>query len=223
MPNEWLLAWNQFNIMGIDYSINLYYPIEQLDAVLLKLPSIASIDAGASTAIELPNGRCISLPFNNGLKSSVVQLKSPGSSITLDTTIIFDVDDPIRDFIRQNNWEKLLTRSRKQIPIAYGASEAIGYIYLHITLGHKNAEMAFTAAASNMSKLFVNSESIHNKFIDFMESTKGLLGLIDIEKSHYLLLANPKKEVRPASVEIETEVNPYFDLDLLIEDCLQQI
>jgi hypothetical protein len=215
MPNEWLLAWNQFNIMGIDYSINLYYPIEQLDAVLLKLPSIASIDAGASTAIELPNGRCISLPFNNGLKSSVVQLKSPGSSITLDTTIIFDVDDPIRDFIRQNNWEKLLTRSRKQIPI--------GYIYLHITLGHKNSEVAFTAATSDMSRLFVNSESIHNKFVDFMKSTNGLFGLIDIEKSRYLLLTNPKKEIRPAIAEIETEVNPYFDIDLLVEDCLQQI
>jgi hypothetical protein len=193
----------------------LYYPIEQLEAVLLKLSSIAAIDAGASTSVELPNSRCISLPFTSSYKNSSVQLKSLGSLITLDTTLVFDVDDPIRDFIRENNWEHRLTRSRKQIPI--------GYIYLHITLGHKNAEMAFTAATSNMSRLFVNSESIHNKFIDFMESPRRLLGLIDIEKSHYLLLTNPKKEIKPASAEVETEVNPYFDIDLLIEDCLQQI
>jgi hypothetical protein len=199
--------------MGIDYSVNLYYSIEQLEAVLLKLPSIASIDAGAITSVELPNGRCISLPFTSSYQNSSVQLKSLGASITLDTTIVFDVDDSIRDFIRQNNWEHRLTRSRKQIPI--------GRIYLHITLGHQNAEMAFTAATSDMSRLFVTSEAIHNKFIDFMESTNGILGLIDVEKSYYLLLTNPKKEIRPASVEIETEVNPYFDIDLLIEDSLQ--
>jgi hypothetical protein len=215
MRSERLLVWNQINIMGIDYSINLYYPIEQLEAVLLKLPSIASITTGANTSIEIPTGQCISVPFTSGFKNSSVQLKSLGSSITLDTTIIFDVDDPIRDFIRQHSWEKLFTRSRRQIPI--------GYIYLNIILGHENVEVSFIAATSDMSRLFVNSESIHHKFIDFMKSTNGLLGLIDIEKSHYLLLTNPEKEIRPASVSIETETNPYYDIDFFIADCLQQI
>jgi hypothetical protein len=213
--DDWLIFWNQLKLMGIDYSVNLYYPIEQLEAVLLKLPSIAAIEHGAITSVELPNGRCISLPFTSSFKNLSVQLKSPGSAVTLDTTLVFDVDDPIRDFIRQNNWEHRLSHSRKQIPI--------GYIDLHVTLGNKNAEMAFTAAVSDMSRLFVSSESIHNKFTDFMESTNGVLGLIDIEKSHYLLLTNPKKEIRPAKVEVKTEVNPYFDIDLLIENSLQQI
>lgn len=201
--------------MGIDYSINLYYPIELLEAVLLKLPAIAYITAGANTEIELPNGRCISLPFTSTSKDAPVQLKSIGSSITLDTSLMFDIDDPIWDYIRQGYSEDHLNQYRKQIPI--------GCIYLHIYMGNKNIEMAFTAAVSDMSRLFVNSKSIHNKFINFMRSTNGLFGLIDIEEGYFLLLTNPQKEVWPAGYEIETEFEPYYDIDLLIEGCLQQI
>jgi hypothetical protein len=45
--------------MEIEYNIKLYYRIERLENVLLKLPAIADSVEGVLCTIELPNGRCV--------------------------------------------------------------------------------------------------------------------------------------------------------------------
>ena len=201
--------------MGVDYSICLYYELDRLEHTLVKLLEIAKFDRQVSTEIELSNGRKIFLPFTTNCQSKSVVLRSGWAGVSFDTTIVFPIDAAIQDYIREHHLQHLLDRARKKI--------AIGYIYLMITAGTKYVELRFTAAVSSMSMLYLNSEAVRDRFIDFMDSTHGLCGVIDIEKSHYLSLIDPQRKIYPISSELETEFYPYYDIDLFTIEVLNLI
>jgi hypothetical protein len=52
--------------MEIEYNVKLYYRIERLEDVLLKLPTLADPIEGALCTIALPNDRCVHVPFTAG-------------------------------------------------------------------------------------------------------------------------------------------------------------
>ena len=135
--------------------------------------------------------------------------------MSFDTTIVFPIDAAIQDFIREHHLEHLLDRARKKI--------GIGCIYLMITAGTKYVELRFTAAVSLMSRLYLNSDAVRDRFIDFMDSTQGLCGIIDIEKSYYLSSIDPQREIYPILSELETEFYPYYDIDLFTIELLNLI
>jgi hypothetical protein len=183
--------------MGIRYSINLYYRIDRLEYVLLKLSTIADLEPGAVTTIELPNNHHISLPFTSGFKNSSLKLCSRSAGIELDTCLFFAIDDPIRDFIRAHKWEHKLNRRRNRI--------SIGYIYLSIQAGESYVKLSFTAATSCMSRLFIESEEIQSQFIKLMNSTDSLFGAIDIEQDNYLLLTDLSRKIARPDIDEEIE------------------
>ncbi len=199
--------------MGSCYSINLYYRIDLIEDVLLKLPMIADLADGAATMIELPNHHSISLPFTSGFKNSSLKLCSRSTGIELDTCLFFRIDDPIRDFIRVHKWEHKLNRRRNRI--------SIGYIYLSIQAGSTYVKLSFIGATSCMSKLFVESEAIQSQFIYFMNSTDSLFGAIDIEQDDYLLLTDLSTKIANPVINEEIGFEPYYDIDLFVTEYLQ--
>jgi hypothetical protein len=219
--------------MGIDYSIKLYYRIERLEAVLLTFLSIAAPIAGALTTIELPNHRSISVPFNSGLQNRSLRLRSQDWEIMLDTRIVFAVDLSILAYLQACGIENEIVRGflENNRSVNY---VSIGYIYLKIRAGYNYVELSFTTETSHLSKLFSDSGAIQAKFIDFMNETDGLFGILDLERDDYLLLTDLARKIdRPTpEMEIKTETAwdiPYYeedivyDIDLFVVACLQQI
>lgn len=201
--------------MGLRYSINLYYRIEQLEDVLMKIPTIAEIEDGAMTKIELPNSHSISLPFTSNFRNDLLVLQGQKIGVELDTILIFTVDDSIRDYVRACNFEDKIDRQMNCVPI--------GNIYLNIRAGYNYVELAFRAATSQMSKLFLESAAIHYRFIEFMNLTDGSLGIIDIGEDYDLLLTEPEKKLIHTLVDLEIDADPYDDVDLFVATYLQQI
>ncbi len=202
--------------MGVRYSIDLYYPLDCLENCLLKLQSICNLSQTALTKIELPNGKFITVNFDLNDRNSSVRLGSYTSGISLDTCVLFPIDEPLRAYVREYRLEQILPRKRDLI--------SIGTIYLSIQAGLNYVKLSFTAATRDMSKLFLASVAIQDRFIEFMNLTGGLFGSIDIEQDYYLLLTDPTRQITSKSRNIEAiEVEPYYDIDLFVAECLEQL
>lgn len=202
--------------MGVRYSIDIYSPIDRLEGCLLKLQTIANLDPDALTTIELPDGKCISVKFRLNDRNAHLKLRSAASGIGLDTQIFFPIDEPLRDYIRAYKLESMLPRKRDFI--------AIGSIYLSIQAGYNYVKLSFVAATRDMSELFLTSTAIQAKFIELMNSTGGSLGTIYIEKDYDLLLTDPTRKIITKSRQIEAiNVEPYYDIDLFVIECLSQL
>lgn len=196
--------------MGIDYSVNLYCKKEQVEKTILGVINIADVNTDESTEVELPNGKKIIFPFETIPKKDFIKISPEQSHSDFCTMLNFPIDEPIENYIENNN-------SHKNQNIA-----SIGCIYLNIRVGEKYAEFSFTAATSNMSRLFLESKSIIQTFINLLEKTEGLFGLFDIEESYYLSLFDLTKQVGNCgkkAVENEYDSTTY-DIDIFTEICL---
>jgi hypothetical protein len=83
--------------MEIEYQIKLYYRIERLVDVLLKLPALAEPIDGALCTIVLPTGGCIHLPFTSGLQNRLINFQFSRSA-DFNTRLMFEIDDPLIDY-----------------------------------------------------------------------------------------------------------------------------
>lgn len=196
--------------MGIDYSVNLYYKSHQIESALLGIVAIADIYDEESTIIELPDNREITIPFAAIPKTVRVKFAPNQEHSAFCTTLIFPVDQQIESYLEGTN-------HKKEANLA-----SIGCIYLRVDVGDRYAELSFTAATSSMSRMFLNSSSVHNRFNELLKSTGGLFGLFDIEESYYLSLANLHQRVGDCSNEFEGgNLDSFrYRIDKFTESCL---
>jgi hypothetical protein len=212
-------------IMEIEYNVKLYYRIDRLEDVLLKLPELADPIEGASCTIELPNSRCVHLPFTSGLQNRSIEFQYTRGAI-FETRSIFEIDDPLLDYMRSTESTAKIYRLTSRV--------SIGYIYVSVRLGSEYLELVFSGDNSRINKLFLDSRSIQNRLIEFMRDTGGLFGILDLEIDYYLLTpALDRKIDRPsADIQIETIPSwdiPYYeeeivyDIDRFVVTCLKQL
>ncbi|WP_310485841.1 hypothetical protein [Chamaesiphon sp. VAR_48_metabat_403] len=211
--------------MEIEYKVKLYYRIDRLEEVLLKLPTLADPIEGALCTIALANDRCVHLPFTSGEQNRLINFQySRGANF--DTRLIFDIDDPLLDYMRSAESTAKLDRQTNRV--------SIGFIYVYVRLGSEYLELVFSGDSSRINKLFLDSRSIQNRFIEFMHDTGGLFGLLDLEINYYLLTPTlDRKIARPsAAIQIEAIPNwdiPYYEeeivyhIDLYVAECLSQL
>jgi hypothetical protein len=85
--------------MEIEYNVKLYYRIERLEDVLLKLPTLADPIEGALCTIALPNDRCVHVPFTSGEQNRLINFQYTRGA-NFDTRLMFEIDDPLLDYMQ---------------------------------------------------------------------------------------------------------------------------
>ncbi len=173
--------------MGLDYSINLYFPAHRVGAALCALARIAP--SGPATVVRLPDGDA-SVPFSSCWKHDPVELLAPGSRVEFETSLLFPFDEVIRSGELSHGYE----------PYEGTDCAEIGYIYLRVHIGCLFAEFSFTAATSGMSRLFVASESIRGRFRELLAAADGVAGWLDQEDFEYHTLDDPTQTFVPEHV-----------------------
>jgi hypothetical protein len=211
--------------MEIEYKVKLYYRIERLEDVLLKLPTLADPIEGALCTIALPNYRCVHLPFTSGLQNRLINFQF-NRGANFDTRLIFEIDNPFLDYMRSTESTTKVDTLTNRV--------SIGWIYIYVRLGSEYLEVVFSGDSSQINQLFLDSRSIQNRLIKFMHDTDGLFGLLDLGMNYYLLTPSlDRKIARPSkNIQIETIPNwdiPYYeeeiiyDIDRFVVACLKQL
>ncbi|MFG1672321.1 hypothetical protein [Streptomyces sp. Y7] len=158
--------------MGLVYSYDIYLRPRNVANALAKLAELAPpTRAVPPLGITLPDGGRIVLPFTSQFKSEPVDC-STNSTLELDTSLMFDLDDALREYAQTGGPE----------PQADGRLQ-IGYIYATIrfaSLLHPGyASVEFSAATSGMSRLFARSSNVRRVFTDLTAESGGVCCLFD--------------------------------------------
>ncbi|MGW7383350.1 hypothetical protein [Streptomyces sp. NPDC054794] len=164
--------------MGLDYSYEIIVPAQNLARALTELTDLAARTYRVPPlTVTLPGGDQLVVPFTSNFKSEAVDC-STGSMLELDTSIMFAVDDAVREFCQVPD-PKLDELGRV----------AIGYIYLTVrfapALHPGYSSLQFTAATSGMSRLFERSASIRAVFNNLTAASGGVCCLLDTESDTF--------------------------------------
>lgn len=188
--------------MGERYSIDLYFEVERLEQAL-RATADFTVPNRESTAIVLPSGREVVLPFSRDHNRTTEDedriIRTNQLGVCLGAVLQFPVDDEIRS----------LSGAIGINP--EGPTADIGMFDLMIQAVCQYVELSFTAAFSLLSILIKNSPSIHQRFRDLLRDSGGVAGLIDIEEGdQFLWLADPTQVVK---IDRTVFLNPDFDPD----------
>ncbi|GAA2154899.1 hypothetical protein GCM10009760_54300 [Kitasatospora kazusensis] len=160
--------------MGLDYSYEIFMPPQNVAKALTRLAELAP--QGHDTPplrVTLPGGEQLIVPFTSKFKSEPVD-RSAGGTLELDTSIVIGVDDAMREFFLRDS-DRI--DESGQVPV--------GYIYLTVCFKpawHPDfASLQFTAASSDMSRMFEQSASVRKVFTDLTAAAGGVCCLLDTE------------------------------------------
>ncbi|MEU9135172.1 hypothetical protein AB0D33_04220 [Streptomyces sp. NPDC048404] len=158
--------------MGLIYSDDIYLRPRNVAKVLAHLAELAP-PAPRVPPLEVTLLGCdrLVLPFTSHFKSEPVDC-STSSTLELDTAIMVDVDDALREYAETGGPE----------PRADGRIQ-IGYVYATIRFAsflHPGyASVECWAATSRMSRLFARSTNIRKAFTDLTAAGGGVCCLFD--------------------------------------------
>ncbi|MEV5376025.1 hypothetical protein AB0L26_08610 [Streptomyces nondiastaticus] len=158
--------------MGLVYGYNIYLRPQNVAMALANLAKLAPpARAVPPLEVTLPGGGQLVLPFTFCFKREPVRC-SPDSTLELDTSLMFDVDEALREYAQTSGLQ----------PEADGRIR-IGYIYATIrfaSLLHPGyASVECWAATSGMSRLFERSANIRKVFTDLTADSGGVCCLFD--------------------------------------------
>ncbi|MFE7236550.1 hypothetical protein ACWCRF_31220 [Streptomyces sp. NPDC002405] len=158
--------------MGLTYGYDVYLRPRNVAKALANLAELAPpAPRVPPLELTLPGGDRLVLPFTSRFKSEPVDC-STNSTLELDTSIMFDVDDALREYAEAGGPE----------PEADGRIQ-IGYIYATIRfesfLHPGYASVECWAATSGMSRLFARSTNIRKVFTDLTAASGGVCCLFD--------------------------------------------
>ncbi|MFH0174152.1 hypothetical protein ACIA6D_15050 [Streptomyces cacaoi] len=158
--------------MGLTYSYDIYLRPRNVAKALANLAELAPPAPRAQPLkVTLPGGDRLVLPFTSHFKSEPVDC-SMSSTLELDMSIMFDVDDALREYAETDGPERE----------ADGRIQ-IGYVYATIrfesSLHPGYASVECWAATSGMSRLFARSTNIRKVFTDLTAASGGVCCLFD--------------------------------------------
>ncbi|WP_327180540.1 hypothetical protein [Streptomyces sp. NBC_01334] len=158
--------------MGLIYSYDMYLRPRNVARTLTCLAELAPPSpAVPPLEITLPGGDRLALPFTSHFRSDPVDCSLSGT-LELDTSLMFDADDALREYAQTDGPE----------PEADGRVR-IGYVYATVrfesSLHPGYASVECWAATSSMSRLFARSASIRKVFTDLTAAGGGVCCLFD--------------------------------------------
>lgn len=158
--------------MGLIYGYDIYLRPRNVARALANLAELAPpARAVPPLEVTLPGGDRLVLPFTSRFESEPVDCSTSGT-LELDTSLMVDLDEALREYARTNGPE----------PGSDGRIQ-IGYVYATIRFesllhpGYSSVEC--WAATSAMSRLFARSASIRKAFTDLTAESGGVCCLFD--------------------------------------------
>lgn len=158
--------------MGLTYGYDIYLPPENVARALVGLAALVPPRTdGPPLALTLPGGDRIVVPFTSDWKSAPVDCSARGT-LDLDTSIMFGVDDAVREYAE-----------RYGLDVEQDGRVRIGYVYLTIRfasmLHPRYTSLEFWAATSTMSRLFARSARVREVFTGLTAASGGVCCLFD--------------------------------------------
>ncbi|MFI1728722.1 hypothetical protein ACH40E_05680 [Streptomyces acidicola] len=158
--------------MGLIYGYDIYLRPRNVAGALATLAELAPPTRGVPPLeLTLPGGDRLVLPFTSHFKSEPVDC-STSSTLELDTSIMFGVDDAVREYGEARGHE-----------VKEDGRVGIGYVYLTIRfeslLHPRYASMEFWAATSAMSRMFARSARVREVFTGLTAAGGGVCCLFD--------------------------------------------
>ncbi|MGW1462912.1 hypothetical protein ACWCPT_00970 [Streptomyces sp. NPDC002308] len=158
--------------MGLDYGYDVYLPPRNVARALTRLAGLAPPGRTVPPLdVTLPGGDRLVLPFTSRFTSDPVD-GSAGGTFELDTSLMVELDDALREFAEVYGPE----------PLADGRIR-IGYVYVTVRfesfLHPGYASVECWAATSGMSRLFARSANIRKVFTDLTAAAGGVCCLFD--------------------------------------------
>ncbi|MFF4164770.1 hypothetical protein [Streptomyces sp. NPDC001741] len=159
--------------MGLAYGYDIYLPPGNVARALVNLAALTPPRTDRPPLeLTLPGGDRIVVPFTSDWKSAPVDC-SPRGTLDLDTSIMFGVDDAVREYAE-----------RCGLDVEQDGRVGIGYVYLTIrfeSMLHPGyASLEFWAATSAMSRLFARSARVREVFTGLTAASGGVCCLFDI-------------------------------------------
>ncbi|MEV5010320.1 hypothetical protein [Streptomyces sp. NPDC055692] len=158
--------------MGLTYGYDIYLRPRNVARALANLAELAPPTREVPPLeLTLPGGDRLALPFTSHFKREPVDC-SASSTLELDTSIMFAVDDAVCEFAETHGHE----------PEEDGRVQ-IGYVYLTIRfeslLHPRYTAMEFWAATSAMSRMFARSARVREVFTGLAAASGGVCCLFD--------------------------------------------
>ncbi|MFF5404684.1 hypothetical protein ACFY8K_36225 [Streptomyces misionensis] len=158
--------------MGLTYGYDIHLRPRNVPRALTALAGLAPPSREVPPlGVTLPGGDRLPLPFTSRFESTPVDC-SAGGTLDLDTSILFPVDDVVREYARRCGHE----------PEEDGRV-AIGYVYLTVRfespLHPGYASMEFWAATSSMSRMFARSAAVREVFTGLTAAAGAACCLFD--------------------------------------------
>lgn len=158
--------------MGLTYGYDIYLRPRHVARALTNLAELAPPNSAVPPLeLTLPGGDRLVLPFTSNFKSEPVDCSTSGT-VRLDTSIMFGVDDALREYAEASGRE---VKENERVQI--------GYVYLTIRfesfLHPGYTALEFWAATSGMSRLFARSPRVRKTFTDLTAAGGGVCCLFD--------------------------------------------
>ncbi|MGW3511664.1 hypothetical protein [Streptomyces sp. NPDC000994] len=158
--------------MGLTYGYDIYLRPRNVARALANLAELAPPTRDVPPLeLTLPGGDRLALPFTSHFNSEPVDC-STSSTLELDTSIMFGVDDAVREYGETHGHE---TEEDGRVQI--------GYVYLTIRfeslLHPRYTAMEFWAATSAMSRMFARSARVREVFTGLTAASGGVCCLFD--------------------------------------------
>jgi hypothetical protein len=164
--------------MGLNYSYEIFVSPQNVFRALVELAELAPrTHRPPPLALTMPGGNQLVVPFTSRFKSEPVDCSTSGV-FELDTSIMFGVDDVVREFFEGHDSE-----------IDELGRVAVGYIYLTVrfapALHPHYASLEFTAATSSMSRMFERSASVRAVFTSLAAASGAVCCVLDTESDTF--------------------------------------
>ncbi|MFF1445628.1 hypothetical protein [Streptomyces sp. NPDC058295] len=158
--------------MGLTYGYDIYLRPRNVARALANLAELAPPTRDVPPLeLTLPGGDRLTLPFTSHFMSEPLDC-STGSTLELDTSIMFGADDAVREYGEVHGHEADAEGRVK-----------IGYVYLTVRfeslLSPRYASVEFWAATSAMSRLFAQSARVREVFTGLTAASGGVCCLFD--------------------------------------------
>jgi hypothetical protein len=211
--------------MGLNYSFNLYYRVEDLEKALIETAKIAD-PHDQLIDVTLPSGQMIQLPFWED-KFTKIEIATVGYDEAQHTSVGATLLFPDKEDVERYVNEDFIGEYRKPIQFEGESYFRIGVLWIHIFVGRRYVQLSYQACTTNMSLFFLNSKTAHKRFLDLIDSSGALGGVIDIEElNEYRSISTSERKIRPTPIVFDPKEGfdmSDIDMDAYIEVMLQAI